>query len=344
MLIIASIGLIFVFSTTYKPEQPVSLFFKKQVIGVLTGLSIYFICCTVDYRHLERWGHVGYLGVLGLLVFTKLKGTMGMGAQRWIYVAGLKMQPSELAKLLLPPFTAHYFAIRHDQLTGRLGDFVPVLVVLGVSCMLILKQPDLGTALILLGSGLTMLWLLGLPRRFFLYGALVVALSAPLLWHTLKPYQQKRILVFLGYGSAHKERYQIEQSKIAIGSGGLWGKGLLNSTQNKFMFLPESRTDFIFAVIAEEWGFVGSLFVLALYLFLFLRILFLIYLMQNQYLQLLACGLIVHILLATVINISMVIGLLPIVGNPLPLMSYGLSNVWVTFASLGMVQGISMRQ
>ena len=207
-----------------------------------------------------------------------------------------------------------------------------------------LKQPDLGTALILLGSGLAMLWLLGLPRRFFLYGTLVVALFSPLLWHTLKPYQQKRVLVFLGYGSAHKERYQIEQSKIAIGSGGLWGKGLLNSTQNKFMFLPESRTDFIFAVIAEEWGFVGSLLVLALYLLLFLRILFLICLMQNRYLQLLACGLIVHILLATIINISMVIGLLPIVGNPLPLMSYGLSNVWVTFASLGMVQGISMRQ
>src|SRR5581483_5040624 len=172
-------------------------------------------------------------------------------------------------------------------------------------------------------------------KRFFIYCFCFSLLGAPILYKLLRPYQRKRIEVFLGQGDKKKERYQIEQAKIAIGSGGLWGKGFLQGTQNKFMFLPESRTDSIFAVICEEWGFVGALSLLLLYLLLFIRFLYVVATIKNFFAQLLAYGLIIHIIISTIINIGMVCGLLPIVGIPLPFMSYGISHIWITFMSVG---------
>jgi rod shape determining protein RodA len=190
-----------------------------------------------------------------------------------------------------------------------------------------------------------MIWLAGLPKRFFIIGGLLIGVGAPVMWHcVLRPYQKNRIAVFLGYGSAQKERYQIEQATIAIGSGGMWGKGLLNGTQNKLKFLPEARTDCIFAVLCEEWGFVGALFLLMLFATLFARMTFAILSLQDKRIQLFAFGTITHIILSVVINIGMVLGLLPIVGIPLPLFSYGLSNLWVTCASFGWFTRIIMQQ
>jgi rod shape determining protein RodA len=166
------------------------------------------------------------------------------------------------------------------------------------------------------------------------------AISTPVVWYSLKPYQRDRISVFIGQGTTQKERYQIEQATIAIGSGGFWGKGLLQGTQNRLQFLPESRTDFIFAVLCEEWGFFGALFVLALYTLLFVRLLFMVQSIATPYVQFLAFGLLIHLLISALINICMVIGLLPIVGIPLPLMSYGLSNLLISCISLGWIQGI----
>jgi rod shape determining protein RodA len=159
----------------------------------------------------------------------------------------------------------------------------------------------------------------------------------------LRDYQKNRIIVFLGQGDEKKEGYQIEQARIAIGSGGLQGKGLFNGTQNKLRFLPESRTDFIFAVLCEEWGFMGALAMILCYIVLFFRSFLLISTVKDFYAQLFAIGLLLHILLATIINIGMVLGIMPIVGIPLPLMSYGLSNLWITFACLGGVQNIMIR-
>ncbi len=218
------------------------------------------------------------------------------------------------------------------------------MVVLLISFLLILKQPDLGTALIVLFSGILLLWLAGINRKFFTIAFMGCVLAAPLLWHCLKPYQKNRIMVFLGQGDSRKERYQIEQSRIAVGSGGLAGKGFLNGTQNKFMFLPESRTDFIFAVICEEWGFLGALILIGLYLTLFIRLFYVIATIKNFYAQLLATGLIIHIVFSTLINMCMVIGLLPIVGIPLPFISYGVSNLWISFASLGWLNSIATRR
>ena len=339
-LCIASIGLLFVYSATHTPEQSFSLFFKKQAVGLLAGLIIYIIISLSDYRSLMQWGYFIYFFVIGLLLFTLIKGSIGMGAQRWINLSIFKLQPSELAKLFFPAFVSYYFYSHHETRYGSWRDFVPVIVFLFISVFLIRKQPDLGTALIILFSGLILLWLAGLSKKFFMYGFLIVVITAPASWHFLKPYQRARITVFLGGGTTQKERYQIEQATIAIGSGGLLGKGFTHGTQNKLQFLPESRTDFIFAVLCEEWGFFGAFLVIILYAALFINLLLNISMIKEPHIQLLAVGLIIHLILSTIINICMVTGLLPIVGIPLPLMSYGLSNLFISFASLGWLQSI----
>lgn len=344
ILLLSTIGLAFVFSATYRPDEPFSLFFKKQLFGIITGLIIYISCCCVDYRTLERWGYFAYFATVALLVITILMGSIGMGAQRWINLGLFKFQPSELAKLFFPPFFSYYLYTEKDSLSFSLSELLPVIGILGLSALLILKQPDLGTALIILFSGILMLWLAGLAQRVFIYAALFLIICAPILYGFLKPYQRKRIEVFLGAGDTKKERYQIEQSKIAIGSGGLLGKGYLQGTQNKLSFLPESRTDFIFSVLCEEWGFIGALFVLLLYALLFARAFFVVRTIHNFYAQLLAIGLILPIIFSMIINMCMVSGLMPIVGIPLPFMSYGISHIWITFASLGIFNSIALRR
>lgn len=344
IIILCSIGLLFVFSATYKPQEPYSLFFKKQTFGIISGLIIYFCFCIIDYRTLYRWGYFIYFVVLGLLTFTLVKGTIAMGAYRWIDLVFFRFQPSELAKLFLPAFITYYCYTQKNFPILSISNFVYILGILFSSFILIRKQPDLGTALLILFSGLILTWIAGIPRKFFFYGFLILVITAPLSWHFLKPYQKNRIAVFFGQGDKHKERYQIEQSKIAIGSGGIAGKGFLLGTQNKLMFLPESRTDFIFSVIAEEYGFLGALVLLLLFCVLFLRLFFVTLTIKNPSAQLLAIGLIIHIVLSTFINIGMVIGLLPIVGIPLPLISYGITHLWITLASLGWFNGIAMRR
>lgn len=342
MLILCSIGLVFVLSATYTPEQPYSHFFKKQLVGVITGLVIYFICCGTNFKTLMRWGYFAYFVIIAILLFTTIKGSIGMGAQRWINLGIIKVQPSELAKLLFPAYAAYYFYTESDTLSFSTQQFMPVIIMLLISVILILKQPDLGTALVLLFSGMILLWLAGLSRKFFLCLFAITLLTAPLSWKMLKPYQKKRVLVFMGYGDSKKERYQIEQSQIAIGSGGLVGKGLLKGTQNKLSFLPEGRTDFIFSVLAEETGLFGALLVIILFFLLYIRLAFVAHSMKSPFAQILALGLMIHIMLSTFINIGMTTGLLPIVGIPLPLISYGVSNLWVTFASLGWFNGMAI--
>lgn len=345
MLLLAGLGLVFVFSATYKPDLHYSLYFKKQLFGVLTGLIIYFMCCSIDYRTLERAGYFLYFATIGLLILTILKGSIGMGAQRWINLGFIKFQPSELAKLFFPAFFSYYlFTEEKGMSRPTLKTFLPIIGILIISFFLIRKQPDLGTALIILFSGIILLWLAGLKRKYFFLALISCTIAAPLLWKAMKPYQQQRVLVFLGSGDSRKERYQIEQSRIAIGSGGLAGKGFLGGTQNQLNFLPEKRNDFIFAVICEEWGFLGALIMILLYTILFIRLFNVIGSIKNFYAQLLATGLIIHIVFSTIINLSMVVGLMPIVGIPLPFISYGVTNLWISFASLGWFNSIAMRR
>jgi rod shape determining protein RodA len=344
VILLGLLGMAFVFSATYKPEDPYSIFFKKQAFGCAAGIIVYLVFCMIDYHTLMRACFFGYMAMIPLLVFTVFKGSISMGGQRWVNLGLFKFQPSEPTKLLFTAFCAYYFYAYKDNLNPTKRNFWPILIVLGISFILILKQPDLGTALVLAFSGTVILWFAGLPRSFFIYGFCAALVLAPVGWHVLKDYQKQRISVFLGYGDVRKERYQIEQARIAIGSGGLIGKGFLQGTQNKLLFLPESRTDFIFAVICEEVGFLGALLIMGLYLALFFRMLVLIASLTSSYDQLLALGIISPIIISTIINMGMVLGLLPIVGIPLPLMSYGLSNLLVTCASLGWFNGIIMRR
>ena len=333
------LGLAFILSATYRTELMYSTFFKKQIIGVISGLCIYIICSLMDVRLLLAWGHLLYASVIALLIFTILKGSIGMGAQRWINLGIIKMQPSELTKLFFPFFAGYYLYHSQEHPRGLL-DFMPILGMLGVSFILIVKQPDLGTAILISAAGALSLWLAGLDRRIFLYSIVFGLIGTPLLWNYLKPYQQQRVRVFLGHGNSNKERYQIEQSKIAIGSGALLGKGYLQGTQNRLNFLPESRTDFIFSVICEELGFLGALGVLTLYTLLFMRLFYLAAGIKSHLLYVVAIGLISPIILGALINIAMVTDLLPIVGIPLPFISYGLSNLWVACAGLGWFNSI----
>ena len=266
-----------------------------------------------------------------------------MGARRWIDLKVFRFQPSELAKLFFPSFLTYYLYTEKDVPLYTMDTFLPILATMVVSALLILKQPDLGTAIIFFGSALVMLWFSGIGNRFFRWGLLLALLGAPLAWKGMKPYQQKRVLVFLGAGDNRKERYQIEQSKIAIGSGELTGKGFTKGTQNTLLFLPESQTDFIFAVLCEEWGFAGAFMLVMLYLLLFARILSRLKKVPTFFARLLAIGMLTAIILPAFINIAMVCDLLPVVGIPLPLMSYGLTSLWITLASLGWIQGITMR-
>lgn len=344
MLILSGCGILFIFSATYSSETPFSFFFIKQCLGLIGGLIVYFLCLIPDYRNFIRWGYIAYFGVIFLLIFTLLKGSIGMGGQRWLNVIFFKFQPSELAKFLLPAYMINCLYMKKKIVIHSFSLFIPLLIMLLISFVCILKQPDLGTSLIILMSGLIICWLAGLNKKFFLYGFLITCIMTPLIWSfVLRDYQKDRITVFLGQGNEKKEGYQIEQSRIAIGSGGLWGKGLFKGTQNRLRFLPESRTDFIFAVLCEEWGFFGALIILLCYLLLFIRSFFLISLIKDVYAQLFAIGVVLHIVLATIINIGMVLAIMPIVGIPLPLMSYGLSNLLITFASFGVFQNIVVR-
>lgn len=343
MLILAVIGLLFVMSATYQPHKPYSLYFYKQLYGILSGLVLYFLMLTIEYRTLQRWSYFLFIATISLLIFTLVKGKIAMGAGRWINLGFIKFQPSELAKLFFPGFFT-YYVLTEEKPLNTVCDFLPMLAILGFSSLLIRQQPDLGTALIILFSGIVLLWMTGLPKKFFYISILLFSITAPITWHFLKPYQQQRILVFLGYGDVRKERYQLEQSKIAVGSGSFLGKGFLKGTQNKLQFLPESRTDFIFSVIGEEIGFVGTMAIIFLYIFMYLRIFYTIALIHHPIYQLLATGLVIHLIFSTIINMGMVIGLLPIVGIPLPLLSYGVTNIWITFMSLGALQGLVARR
>lgn len=343
MTVLSVIGVLMVLSATYRPEEAFSLFFKKQFFGIISGFLIYGLCCFIDYRTFERWGYFLYFGVLVLLVFTIIKGSVGMGGQRWINLGIIKFQPSECAKLFFAPFLSYYLATeKSDPYTWR--TFAPVLGLLSLSMLLIRRQPDLGTALLIFFSGLMLLWFVGIGKRFFFVVAFAGLVMAPLGMKLLKPYQRNRISVFFGQGEQSKERYQIEQSKIAIGSGGVWGKGFLKGTQNKLHFLPEGRTDFIFSVLCEEWGFLGALILLLLYACLFSRLIMLILTLKNFYAQILAAGLVIPLLLSTLINVGMVTGLVPVVGIPLPFLTYGISHLWVSFACLGFFQSIMARR
>lgn len=314
-----------------------------QVIGQLQRLVLGLVVMTVvaqaspeTYRALAPWL---YSVTVVLLILTLLLGDHAKGARRWLDFGVLRFQPSELMKLAMPMTVAAFLHTR--QLPPRLSVIFMTLVLIGLPSGLIIDQPDLGTSLLVVAAGIFALFFAGLQWRWILLALGSVAAAAPILWEQLHDYQRRRIMTLLDPESDPLGAgYHITQSKIAIGSGGVFGKGWLNGTQAKLDFLPESHTDFIFAVYAEELGLMGILLLLIIYLFIVGRGLFIAARAKDTFQRLLAASLALTFFLYAFINIGMVIGLLPVVGVPLPLLSYGGTHVVSLLAGFGMLMSI----
>ncbi len=319
--------------------------FMKQAYWFLFGFAAMLLATTFDYHLLQRLAFPGYFLVLSLLILVSLVGGKISGSQRWLNVAGITIQPSELMKVMLVIVLAKFFD-EHIQPAGyRLRDLWQPFLFTVVPCALIVKQPDLGTSLTLLIVAFSMALFAKIRWKSFFLMAVVGMSCAPGLWYHLKEYQQRRVLTFLdpqmdplGAG------YHTQQSKIAIGSGMFWGKGFLNGTQTSLHFLPEQHTDFAFSVLAEEWGFLGSLILLTIYFTLILWGLSIAKNSRDRFGALIAFGIISILFWQLVINVCMTTGLLPVVGIPLVLISYGGSSVLSVMAGLGLLLNISMRR
>ncbi len=316
----------------------------RQITWLCAGLGVLFVACTVSYRNLARYAYVIFGASVVLLFVVLVLGKVGLGAQRWIRIGGFTFQPSEFMKLSLILFLARYFDDHREMLHRPKTMLLPAGLSL-LCVLLVLKQPDLGTALLLLFITVAMMLLLGLNWRYLLPLVIGGGILAPLLWTFLKDYQRRRILVFLNpemdpLGAS----YHIAQSKIAVGSGGAFGKGWLAASQSQLNFLPMNHTDFLFAVLAEQWGFAGSLVVLLVYVFLITRGFQIAMESTDFFASLVATGISTMLAIQVFINVAMVLGMLPIVGIPLPLLSYGGSSLLATMLSLGLLLNIHMRR
>jgi rod shape determining protein RodA len=351
---IALFGLSAVYSATYSQSGPSALF-TKQVVWISIGVVLMFLALIPDYHTVSRYAYVLYVVSIVLLLLVMAIGRTGMGAQRWLAIGPFAFQPSELAKLSLTLSLARFFA--EDPKRGGYGlrDLtIPGAMVL-VPLVLVLKQPDLGTALMLLFTSSLIIVLAGIRFRtimiIFLLGAMAastVFFVPPVrhkIWGSLKPYQQKRIKAFLDPGSDPLgSGYHSTQSKIAVGSGQLTGKGFRKGTQSQMAFLPERHTDFIFAVISEEHGFLGSAVLVILYLILLIAGVDAAKNAKDKLGALMAGGVVSMLALYVCINVGMAVGILPVVGVPLPLVSYGGTSIITTFLAVGLLLNIQSRR
>jgi rod shape determining protein RodA len=351
---IAVIGLAAVYSATYTSRGPSSLF-TKQVVWISIGFVVMVLAIIPDYHTVGRYAYVLYAISLVLLLLVMIVGKTGMGAQRWLAIGPFAFQPSELAKLSVTLALARYFAEDPQRGGYELRDLaIPGAMVL-VPLLLVLKQPDLGTAIMLLLTSSLIVMLAGIRLRavmFMLITGLAVVglvfLLSPVrhkIWGSLKPYQQNRIKAFIDPSSDPLgSGYHAIQSKIAVGSGQITGKGYRKGTQSQMAFLPERHTDFIFAVIAEETGLVGASLLLFLYLALLLAGVDTAKNAKDRLGALMAGGIVSMISLYVLINVGMAVGIVPVVGVPLPLVSYGGTSVIATFLALGILLNIQTRR
>ncbi|MCC6302897.1 MAG: rod shape-determining protein RodA [Gammaproteobacteria bacterium] len=310
-----------------------------QAMRLGIAFTVMFVLAQIPLHHIERWVPWLFGIALALLFGVLLFGEIGKGAQRWLDIGLFRFQPSEMMKLAVPMMVSWYLADRPLPPSARHLAIAALIVVVPV--VLIAKQPDLGTALLIAASGVFVLLLAGVRWKYVALLILLVSASAPLFWYMLHDYQRMRVLIFLNperdpLGSG----YHIIQSKIAIGSGGIYGKGWLNGTQSHLEFLPERSTDFIFAVFGEEFGFIGILFLLGIYTFIVIRGLYIATQAQDTFTRLLSGSLILTFFVYTFVNTGMVMGLLPVVGVPLPLISFGGTSMVTLMASFGIIMSI----
>lgn len=316
--------------------------YVKQICWYTIGFLILLLVTTFDYHILDRFAYPVFFISLIVLAASLKMGKVAYGSQRWLSFGYFSVQPSELVKVSLVIVLAKHFS---DLEKHRLRDLLRPLVLIAIPFIIIVHQPDLGTALMLLIVSFSIVVFVNVNWKAILIFLSTAVLSAPFFWIILQDYQKKRIIAFLrpdldplGAG------YHVTQSKITIGSGLLWGKGFLKGTQTRLNFLPQQHTDFSFSVFAEEWGFVGSAILLLLYLFLILWCLNIARNSQDKFGTLIVIGIAASIFWHLTINVSMVTGLLPVVGTPLVLFSYGGSSLVSTLAAMGLVMNVSMRR
>lgn len=343
---IATMGVTNLYSATSAGGPATLDLYIQQIYWLTLGAGAAVLIAAVDYRHFERHAWVAYGAGMVMLVLVFLLGREVRGSQRWIPIGGFSLQPSELMKLFLIIALAKY--LHNDPKTeGRtLKDLIIPGCILAAPLVLVLKQPDLGTAMILVFIFSTIMFLTQLKLRSLVTLVASLALSAPLTWqYLLKDYQRQRLISFwqpekdlLGSG------WHAHQAKVAIGSGGVWGKGFLQGTQNQHRFLPDQHTDFPFPVWAEEQGFMGAVLLLFLYLFIVLWGLKIASQAKDRFGAVVAVGISSLLFWHTIINLGMVCGLLPVVGITLPLVSYGGSSVLTILMGIGLLMNISMRR
>ena len=335
LVLLSAVGLAILYSASGLDSELV----LRQLFRLGIAFGIMFILAQIPSHHLVLWAPWIYsLGIL-LLLAVLLFGDEGKGAQRWLDMGVFRFQPSEIMKLSVPIMLAWYLAENPLPPTRKYLAYALLLVI--VPTGLIAKEPDLGTALLIAASGIFVLLFSGISWKYVIGFLLLVSACTPLLWYKLHDYQRTRVLTFLNpendpLGSG----YHIIQSKIAIGSGGVYGKGWLNGSQAHLEFLPERTTDFIFAVISEEFGFIGIIVLLMLYLFIIVRCLYISTQAQDTFARLLSGSITLTFFVYMFVNICMVSGLLPVVGLPLPLISYGGTSMVTLMASFGILMSI----
>lgn len=337
ILLTAGYGLLILYSAL--DRDVVAL--QGQISRLAVALGVMVVVAQIDLAVLQRWAPVIYgLGMV-MLVLVLLVGVQAKGAQRWLAVPGLpRFQPSELMKLAVPLMVAAFLADRPLPPTGK--TVLQVLAMIAAPALLIALQPDLGTAILVAAAGFAVVLLAGIPWRWVFFAGFAGLAALPGLWMVMRDYQRQRVLTLidpesdpLGAG------WNIIQSKIAIGSGGLFGKGLFEGTQSHLNFLPESHTDFIIAVLAEELGFLGVLGLLTLYFLLLTRGLYIATQGRDGFSRLLAGGLTLTFFTYLFVNVAMVSGLLPVVGVPLPLVSYGGTSALTLLAGFGVLMAVA---
>jgi rod shape determining protein RodA len=336
LLLICAFGLVVLWSAGGKDSGLVI----RQAIRLGVAFAVMLAAAQAPPKLLRMWSPWMFVGGLALLAAVLVVGDFGKGAQRWLDLGVIRFQPSEIMKLAVPMMAAWYL---HDRpLPPRFSELLVLLVLVAVPALLIARQPDLGTALLVASSGVLVILLGGLRvRLILLLGALGAAL-APVLWHFMHDYQRRRVLTFLNPESDPLGAgYHIIQSKIAIGSGGLFGKGWGNGSQAQLEFLPERSTDFIFAVLGEEFGLIGLLLLIVAYLFVVGRGLYIASQAQDTFSRLLAGSISLTFFVYIFVNTGMVTGLLPVVGVPLPLVSYGGTSMVTLMAGFGILMAIN---
>lgn len=315
---------------------------KRQAVRMGAGFVMLIFLAQVKPRTLISLTPWLYLSVLALLVAVMFFGVSAKGAQRWIALPGFRFQPSELMKLVLPMAVAAYLV--RDQLPPSFKRIIIAVIILAIPTVLIMKQPDLGTSLLIACSGMFVLLLSGIYWRYVVLALALIGAALPVFWGFMKAYQKQRVLTFLNPESDPLGAgWNIIQSKTAIGSGGVSGKGWLQGTQSQLNFLPESHTDFIIAVIGEELGFYGIAFLLLLYLLIIFRGMVLAMRAKDRFARLLAGSIILTFFVYVMVNIGMVTGLLPVVGVPLPMISYGGTSIVTLMTGFGILMSIGTR-